>query len=444
MNVTTPLFLADAMPFTPLRTDETIAVIGLGYVGLPVAVGFAKHFANVIGFDINQKRISELADGFDNTLELGASDIQDSRLEFTAAPDDLANASFFIVTVPTPIDKGNRPDLSPLRAACASIAPHLRKGAIVVFESTVYPGVTEDICGPILAEKSGLRCGIDFKLGYSPERINPGDTEHRLETITKVVAAQDTLSLQRVADVYGSVVHVGIHRAPTIRVAETAKVIENTQRDVNIALMNELAMICERLDIRTNDVLEAASTKWNFLPFTPGLVGGHCIGVDPYYLTAKAEEVGYHSKVILSGRRINDGMGEFIAAKAIKMLAARNVPLSKAKVAVLGLTFKENVPDLRNSKTFDILQSLSEFGVRPMVHDPIANPAEIPDGAFEWTDLKDMPKLDLLILAVPHAAYLANNAQGILRNLQNDGAVIDIRSALEGEKIDKGLKVWSL
>ena len=444
MNVTTPLFLADAMPVAPLRTDETIAVIGLGYVGLPVAIGFARYFANVIGFDINQNRITELAEGYDNTRELDVSEIRNSRLELTTAPADLADANFFIVTVPTPIDKGNRPDLSPLRAACASIAPYLRKGAIVVFESTVYPGVTEDICGPILAEISGLRCGIDFKLGYSPERINPGDTEHRLETITKVVAAQDALSLQRVADVYGSVVHAGIHRAPTIRVAETAKVIENTQRDVNIALMNELAMICERLDIRTSDVLEAASTKWNFLPFTPGLVGGHCIGVDPYYLTAKAEEVGYHSKVILSGRRINDGMGEFIAAKAVKMLAARNVALSKAKVAVLGLTFKENVPDLRNSKTFDILHALSEFGVRPMVHDPLANPSEIPDGAFVWTDLKDMPKLDLLILTVPHAAYLADEAQGIMQILRADGAVIDIRAALNPEKVAKGIKVWSL
>lgn len=441
MNITTLLKLVDALPVTPLRTDETIAIIGLGYVGLPVAVGFARHFANVTGFDINERRVSELIDGIDNTLEISRAEIEDSCLDITHTATDLSNASFFIVTVPTPIDRGNRPDLSPLRAACRTIAPQLSKGAIVVFESTVYPGVTEDICGPILAEVSGLRCGIDFKLAYSPERINPGDTKHRLETITKVVAAQDAESLQRVADVYGTLIHAGVHRAPTIRVAEAAKVIENTQRDVNIALMNEIAIICDRLNIQTSDVIEAASTKWNFLPFTPGLVGGHCIGVDPYYLTAKAEEVGYHSEVILSGRRVNDGMGEFIAAKAIKMLASLNVPLSSAKVGVLGLTFKENVPDLRNSKTFDVLDALSEYGVRPMVHDPMANPSEIPEGAFNWTDTDDMPALDLLILAVPHDEYLAQSIAELVREC---GAIIDIRSALKRTEIPENLRYWSL
>lgn len=280
MNVTTPLTLSDAQLVTPLRIDETIAVIGLGYVGLPVAIGCARHFANVTGFDINSKRVNELNCGYDNTMEIEKGEISRSRLEITDAPEDLSNTSFFIVTVPTPIDRGNRPDLAPLRAACRTIAPFLNKGDIVVFESTVYPGVTEDICGPILEDISGLACGTDFNLGYSPERINPGDNEHRLETITKVVAAQDEKSLQRVAGVYGSLVHAGIHQAPNIRVAEAAKVIENTQRDVNIALMNEIAIICERLNIQTNDVLKAASTKWNFLPFSPGLVGGHCIGVD--------------------------------------------------------------------------------------------------------------------------------------------------------------------
>ena len=441
MNITTPLKLVDALPVIPLRTDETIAVIGLGYVGLPVAVGFARHFANVTGFDINKSRIAELNNGFDNTFEISRPDIENSQLTVTCQVAALTNASFFIVTVPTPIDKGNRPDLSPLRAACRAIAPHLSKGAIVVFESTVYPGVTEDICGPILAEISGLRCGVDFKLGYSPERINPGDTEHRLETITKVVAAQDAASLQRVADVYGTLVHAGVHRAPTIRVAEAAKVIENTQRDVNIALMNEIAIICDRLDVRTSDVIEAASTKWNFLPFTPGLVGGHCIGVDPYYLTAKAEEVGYHSEVILSGRRVNDGMGEFIAAKAIKMLATLNVPLSRAKVGVLGLTFKENVPDLRNSKTFDVLDALSEFGVRPMVHDAMVDCTEIPKGAFDWVEMGDMPKLDLLVLAVPHETYMAGNVAELVRE---GGAVIDIRSTLEPSSMPKDVRYWSL
>jgi len=441
MNITTPLKLADAIPVIPLRTDETIAVIGLGYVGLPVAIGFARHFADVTGFDINPSRVQELKEGFDNTLEIGRTEINESLLEVTKSTKNLSKTSFFIVTVPTPIDKGNRPDLSLLRAACKTIAPHLSKGAIVVFESTVYPGVTEEFCGPILAEMSNLRCGVDFKLGYSPERINPGDTEHRLETITKVVAAQDAESLKRVAEVYGTLVQAGVHRAPTIRVAEAAKVIENTQRDVNIALMNEIAIICDRLDVRTSEVIEAASTKWNFLPFTPGLVGGHCIGVDPYYLTAKAEEVGYHSEVILSGRRVNDGMGAFIAVKAIKMLASLNVPLSLAKVGVLGLTFKENVPDLRNSKTFDVLDALSEFGVRAMVHDPMADRAGIPDGAFDWVDTIDMPKLDLLILAVPHEKYMANQVVDLVRN---GGAVIDIRSALQRADMPDNVRYWSL
>ena len=444
MNVTTPLRLSSALPISHLRTDETIAVIGLGYVGLPVAIGFARHFAKVTGFDINKPRIAELNDGFDNTHEIGQREIKGSHLNMTYASSALSKASFFVVTVPTPIDQGNRPDLSPLRAACRTIAPYLTKGAIVVFESTVYPGVTEEICGPILEKFSGLRCGIDFKLGYSPERINPGDTEHRLETIIKVVAAQDTASLLRVADVYGALVHAGIHRAPSIRVAEAAKVIENTQRDVNIALMNEIAIICDRLDIPSRDVIKAAQTKWNFLPFTPGLVGGHCIGVDPYYLTAKAEEVGYHSEVILSGRRVNDGMGEFIASKAVKMLAKLNVPLSQAKVGVLGLTFKENVPDLRNSKTFDVLQSLSEFGVRAMIHDPIAACKDIVDGPYDWMDIAKMPPLDLLLLAVPHDDYLSNGGAHITKLLRDGGAIIDVRSALTPAIIPETVTYWSL
>ena len=444
MNVTTPMHLSNALPVNQLRTDETIAVIGLGYVGLPVAIGFARHFAKVTGFDINKPRIAELNDGFDATNEIDQREIKGSHLHVTHARSALAKASFFIVTVPTPIDQGNRPDLAPLRAACRTIAPYLTKGAIVVFESTVYPGVTEEICGPILEKFSGLRCGIDFKLGYSPERINPGDTEHRLETITKVVAAQDSASLLRVADVYGALVQAGIHRAPSIRVAEAAKVIENTQRDVNIALMNEIAIICDRLDIPSCDVIEAARTKWNFLPFTPGLVGGHCIGVDPYYLTAKAEEVGYHSKVILSGRHVNDGMGEFIASKAVKMLAKLNVPLSQAKVGVLGLTFKENVPDLRNSKTFDVLQSLSEFGVRAMIHDPLAAKKDIPKGAYDWVDTKEMPPLDLLLLAVPHDDYLLNANSEITELIRTGGAIIDVRSALPTTSIPESATYWSL
>lgn len=444
MNITTPLKLIDTRRATPIRTDESIAVVGLGYVGLPVAVGFARHFADVVGFDINKRRVNELSDGIDGTHELNKRELSQSSLRITSDETALASASIFIVTVPTPIDKSNRPDLRPIKAACRLIAPHISLGSIVIFESTVYPGVTEDICGPLLADISGLRCGSDFKLGYSPERINPGDKENRLETITKVVAAQDQMSLERVADVYETIIHAGTYRAPSIRVAEAAKVIENTQRDVNIALMNELAMICERLDLNTNDVLEAASTKWNFLPFSPGLVGGHCIGVDPYYLTAKAEEVGYHPEVILSGRRVNDGMGNFIAAKAVKMLAAQNIPLSKAKVAVLGLTFKENVPDLRNSKTFDVLDGLAEFGINPMVHDPLAKTTDIPCGPYAWSDLDEMPDLDLVILAVPHTRYIGAYAFDWQNKLKSDGAVIDIRAALDRKTLGDDIRYWSL
>ncbi len=445
MNITTPIDLRSAAIFSPKRTDESIAVLGLGYVGLPVAIGFARQFADVVGFDVNRLRVNELSEGYDATLELTADDILGSGLNLTTALEELARASFYVVTVPTPIDCGNRPDLNHLRAACRSIAPNLSNGDVVVFESTVYPGVTEDICGPLLAELSGLRCGVDFTLGYSPERINPGDTEHRLETITKVVSGQDAATLDRVADVYGALVPAGVHRAPSIKVAEAAKVIENTQRDVNIALMNELAMICDRMDIRSADVLKAAGTKWNFLPFTPGLVGGHCIGVDPYYLTAKAEELGYHSEVILSGRRVNDGMGEFIATKAVKMLANMHVPLTTARVGILGLTFKENVPDLRNSKSFDIVEALAEFGVHPMVHDPMADRDEVGTSPnFEWTALAEMAELDLLILAVPHRSYLAAADRFLKDMLIEGGAVIDVRSALDTADIPASIAYWSL
>ncbi len=445
MNISTPINLTSTQTLTPLRTDETIAVIGLGYVGLPVAVGFARHFASVIGFDINQTRIEQLQGGFDATNEISRRDVNASLLEISDAADTLAGRSFFVVTVPTPIDKGNRPDLSPLKSACHTIGPHLRKGAVVVFESTVYPGVTEDICGPLLAEISGLICGQDFTLAYSPERINPGDTEHRLETITKVVAGQDAQTLQRVADVYGALVPAGIHRAPSIRVAEAAKVIENTQRDVNIALMNEIAIICDRMDINSHDVIAAAATKWNFLPFTPGLVGGHCIGVDPYYLTAKAEELGYHSEVILSGRRVNDGMGAFIAQKAVKMLSGMQVSLTSARVGVLGLTFKENVPDLRNSKTFDVLENLAQFGVKAMVHDPMIRAVDIPESAdYTWEELRKMPPLDLLILAVPHDAYTKHQKDLLVALLDEKSAVIDIRSALDRKNFPEISAYWNL
>src|SRR5687768_4153489 len=340
--------------------NEKIAVIGLGYVGLPVAISFGKRLPT-IGFDIRQRRIDELKKGHDETMEVTSEQLASAKqLDMTADPAKLSDCTFYIVAVPTPIDENNRPDLGPMISASKSIGPHLKKGDIVVYESTVYPGVTEEICGPILDQLSGLKNGTDYFLGYSPERINPGDKEHTFEKITKVVSGQTPEALDRVAKVYSSVVTAGVHRAPSIKVAEAAKVIENTQRDLNIALMNELALIFDRMGIRTADVLEAAGTKWNFLKFSPGLVGGHCIGVDPYYLTTKAQELGYLPEVILAGRRINNNVGAFLAQKCVKMLTTSDVPLRKAKVGIFGLTFKENVPDLRNSKIPDIVAELAD------------------------------------------------------------------------------------
>src|SRR5262245_40332840 len=354
--------------------QEKIAVIGLGYVGLPVAISFGRKLPT-IGFDIRQRRIDELKKGHDETMEVTGDQLASSKhLEMTADPAKLADCTFYIVAVPTPIDSNNRPDLGPMISASKTIGPHLKKGDIVVYESTVYPGVTEEVCGPILDERSGLRNGVDYFLGYSPERINPGDKEHTFEKIMKVVSGQTPETLDRVARVYASVVTAGVHKAASIKVAEAAKVIENTQRDLNIALMNELALIFDRLGIRTADVLAAARTKWNFLPFSPGLVGGHCIGVDPYYLTTKAEQLGYQPEVILAGRRINDAMGAHVAQRLVKLLVHADRPVKGARVGVLGLTFKENVRDLRNSKVPDIVAELRQFAIDPLVHDPIADP----------------------------------------------------------------------
>ena len=335
--------------------SETIGVVGLGYVGLPVAVAFGKRFEGTLGFDISEDRVRALSQGHDWTDEVTPQVLADTPITFTSNPDDLSVCTFIIVAVPTPIDGDRRPDLSPLLAATRTVGSVLKPGAVVVFESTVYPGVTEEVCGPALEDASGLKSGQDFTLGYSPERINPGDREHTFDKIVKVVAGQDDATLERIARTYEAVVSAGVHRAPSIKVAEAAKVIENTQRDLNIALMNELALIFDRLDISTHDVLDAAATKWNFLRFTPGLVGGHCIGVDPYYLTAKAEAVGYHPEVILAGRRINDSMGAFVARRAIKELRAAGVEINNCRVGIFGLTFKENVPDLRNSRVPDIV-----------------------------------------------------------------------------------------
>lgn len=426
-----------------------IAVIGLGYVGLPVAVGAAKHFDDVIGFDIKTKRIEELRAGHDSTGEVNADELKTNRLMFTHQKEDLKNANFFIVTVPTPIDENLQPDLSPLKSACACIGPAMRKGAIVVFESTVYPGVTEEFCGPLLAKASGLTQGVDFKLGYSPERINPGDKERRLETIKKIIAAEDEPTLKALDAVYGKIVTAGLHKASSIKVAEAAKVIENTQRDLNIALMNELSLIFDRLNIPTKDVLEAAGTKWNFLPFTPGLVGGHCIGVDPYYLTAKAESVGYHPQVILAGRRINDGMGKFIAEKTIKLMMKRGVNLQTARVGILGLTFKENVPDLRNSRVPDIIKELSDYGVSNLlIYDPQVSREEAHEEyGVTLCDQKDLYSLDCLILAVSHREFKELGLKGLQGFLNPKAAVfVDVKSFFYQNRSEFGHHVsyWSL
>ena len=424
--------------------QERIAVVGLGYVGLPVAVAFARVAEHVVGYDISQARVSALKEGRDDTGELSASELASTRLRLSSCAESLAGATMYILTVPTPVDEARRPDFGPLLSACAAVGPNLRRGAIVVVESTVYPGATEEICGPALEDASGLEVGEDFFLGYSPERINPGDREHRLESIVKVVAGQDGPTLERVADAYGAIVKAGVHRASSIRVAEAAKVIENTQRDINIALMNELSMIFERLDIPTNEVLAAAGTKWNFLRFTPGLVGGHCIGVDPYYLTAKAEEVGYQPQVILAGRRINDGMGRFVAQKAIKLMVSTAIALSTARVGVLGLTFKENVPDLRNSRVPDIIDELRSFGLVPLVHDPhcCALTAKHEYG-LSLDKLSRFRDLDALILAVPHAAYLASD-DVVGSMLRPGGVLIDLKGALAARTMPAGVVRWSL
>ena len=425
--------------------ERGFAVIGLGYVGLPVAMALSKQFAPVIGFDISCRRIDELRNAYDGTGEVAEAELRASNLILSSDPDTLDRASFFVVTVPTPIDLARHPDLSPLESACALIGPRLRRGSVVVFESTVYPGLTRNICGPLLAKSSGLRQGVDFKLGYSPERINPGDREHRLETIMKIVSGEDDDTLERVASVYGRIVRAGIHRAPSIEVAEAAKVIENTQRDLNIALMNELAIIFDRLEIPTRDVLEAAGTKWNFLPFTPGLVGGHCIGVDPYYLTARAEAVGYYPEVILAGRRINDGMGGYIARRLVKLLIAAERPVKGAKVGILGITFKENVPDLRNSRVPDIVMELREFGIEPMISDPHADAGAVRhEYGLDLVPFETLVDLDALIIAVPHATYAEQGWDRLIRNVAPGGICVDVKSAIPKNGVTTEVRYWSL
>ena len=433
---------------------DTIAIVGLGYVGLPLAVAYGQR-RRTIGFDLNEEKLAHYRAGRDPSGEVEPDQLAKARhLEYTSDPAELSEASVIIVVVPTPIDAARRPDLGPLEGACRTVGQYLKPGTTVVFESTVYPGCTEEVCVPILEEHSGLhwaggpqaQAGEGFHLGYSPERINPGDKEHRLETIVKVVSGDTSETLDRLANLYGEVVEAGIHRAASIKVAEAAKVIENTQRDLNIALINELALIFNRLDIDTLDVLEAAGTKWNFLPFRPGLVGGHCIGVDPYYLTYKAEAVGHHPQVILAGRKTNDNMGKFVAEQTVKLMAKGGHRVCDAKVAVLGLTFKENCPDLRNSRVVDIIAELQEYRCDIRVHDPLADPAEAREEyGLELCDWADLEGCSAVILAVPHAQYLELGVQELGEIMSEGATLVDVKSVLDRQALDAaGLNLWRL
>ncbi|WP_354084060.1 nucleotide sugar dehydrogenase [Bradyrhizobium sp. S3.3.6] len=423
--------------------DRKIGVVGLGYVGLPVALAFGKIGALAVGYDIDRGRVRELQRHFDRTLEVSEADLRAVDMKISADAADLRSADFFIVTVPTPIDQASQPDMSIVFAASQTVGKALKRGDVVVYESTVYPGATEEDCVPILERESGLKCGIDFHVGYSPERINPGDRQHRFESIVKVVSGQDAKTLGIVADVYGAVVAAGIHRAPSIRVAEAAKVIENTQRDLNIALINELALIFGLLDIDTSDVLAAAGTKWNFLKFTPGLVGGHCIGVDPYYLTHRAERAGYHPQVILAGRRVNDQMGAWVARECVKQLLAGG---NGRTVVILGITFKENVPDIRNSKVVSIFSELRSFGVDVHIADPYAKPAECEhEYGITLNAIADLPRADAVILAVSHDQYRNGGWPFIVERLKADGgSVMDLKSVLDRDSAPPNVRLWRM
>ena len=396
-----------------LSGEEKLSLVGLGYVGMPIAVAFARKI-KVVGFDLNKEKIALYQKGVDPTKEVGDEAIRNTSVEFTADAAKLREAKFHIVAVPTPVNSDHTPDLTPVEGASRILGQNLTKGSVVVFESTVYPGVTEDICVPILEKESGLTCGVDFKIGYSPERINPGDKVHRLETIVKIVSGMDAETLDTIAKVYELVVEAGVYRAQSIKVAEAAKVIENSQRDINIAFMNELSIIFNKMGIDTKSVLEAAGTKWNFLKFFPGLVGGHCIGVDPYYLTYKAEELGYHSQIILAGRQINDDMGKYVAENMVKNLIKADIPVKRAKVAILGFTFKENCPDTRNTKVIDIYRELGEYGIHPVVVDPAADAAEAKHlYGITFDDMEAVKDMDGVIVAVSHEQFLSLDKEKI-------------------------------
>jgi UDP-N-acetyl-D-galactosamine dehydrogenase len=424
---------------------ERIGVVGLGYVGLPVAIAFARTADACVGFDIDERRIAELNGGRDRTREVAPDELAAARVTFTTNPAALSGCTMIVVTVPTPIDKRLRPDLTSIVAASRTVGRALRRGAVVVYESTVYPGLTEDVCLPILEAESGLRLGVDFGLGYAPERINPGDKDHTVDRIVRVVSASDDATLARVEAAYASITQIGVHRAPSIKVAEAAKVIENAQRDLNIAFMNECALIFDRIGIRTADVLAAAGTKWNFVRFAPGLVGGHCIGVDPYYLTDKAEALGYHPEVILAGRRTNNSMGRFAAQKLIRRLATQRHSLGGARVAVLGLSFKENVPDLRNSLVPTIVDELRGYGIDALVHDPEVDADEaMHEYGLSLAAWESLTQLDGIILAVPHRKLAAVRAETWASMLVEGGVFIDVKSALHPSLFPPSIFYWSL
>lgn len=425
--------------------DRKIGVVGLGYVGLPVAVAFGQE-REIVGFDISEHRINKLKQNEDDTNEIESKELEKVKIDFSTEPSRLSDCDFIIVAVPTPILENKQPDLTALKKSSETVGKHLCKGTIVVYESTVYPGATEEICVPILERESGLKAGEDFYVGYSPERINPGDKEHTFQTITKVVSGETPEVVDIIAGVYESVVNAGVYKASSIKVAEAAKVIENTQRDLNIALMNELAIIFDRIGIDTNEVLQAAGTKWNFLPFSPGLVGGHCIGVDPYYLTHKAEKTGYHPEIILAGRRINDNMGKYIVTCLIKQMIKKNMLVQGSKVTILGLTFKENVPDLRNSRVIDLIQELKEFGVDVQVTDPHADPQEAKmEYGVELVSYERLKPADAAILAVSHQFYLDKGwlqFEHILKH--GKGIVMDVKSKMDKETCPENLTLWRL
>lgn len=429
-----------------LSRQEKLSLVGLGYVGMPIAVAFAKKI-NVIGFDLNEKKIELYKNGIDPTKEVGNEVIKNTKVQFTADETKLREAKFHIVAVPTPVNDDHTPDLTPVEGASAILGRNLTRGSIVVFESTVYPGVTEDVCVPILERESGLKCGTDFKIAYSPERINPGDKVHRLETIRKIVSGMDEETLDIVAKVYELVVEAGVYRAQSIKVAEAAKVIENSQRDINIAFMNELSIIFNKMGIDTKSVLEAAGTKWNFLSFRPGLVGGHCIGVDPYYLTYKAEMLGYHSQIILSGRRINDDMGKYCAENCVKKLISADKTVKGAKVAILGFTFKENCPDTRNTKIIDIVNELKEYGITPLIADPQADSDEARRlYGIDFVSIDSIRDMDAVILAVAHEEFKSLKMTDI-DSLYGDGkkVLLDLKGLFDRSEYEKaGYSYWRL